>query len=726
MTEILENGLYVGSSYSQYYTLQLPNTGNVFLTVAGDNGASAIYDENLNFVADITGAPILLPAGSYIINTNYSSPNLAALNVYVPQLSVTGDLIQLESGSYHASSWSNFYSLDISSAKNIAFGVYGDSGHAVIYDKNLNYVAEITSATMYLDAGSYIVAAGYSSPTNGELSVLILNAFTGNELSNKLTGDSSANVLYGLGGNDSLTGNAGNDSLIGGDGADTAIYSEKTGIVSVTLNGANVVNVTVAGVVEDKISYIENLQGGTGNDVFVGDSLANALFGNGGSDRLSGMAGNDSLNGGVGVDTMIGGDGSDTYYVDNIGDVVMEINATASTGGTDVVNSYLATYTLGANVENGRIVTTVVANITGNTLANTLYAGSGVNIIDGSSGTDTVSFQYATTTGSIGVTLSLAVVDGAGYSIASGISGPDKVIRIENITGTNYADKLTGDSGNNVLNGLSGNDNMAGGLGNDTYVINALSDVVTELSGQGTDRIQSTITYSLADTDGTGSNGGNVEDIQLTGTGNINGTGNALNNVLFSNAGNNILDGVTGVDTASYQYAAAGVTVTLATNAQQNTVNAGLDTLKNIDNLTGSNYADSLTGNTVANTITGLGGKDTMKGNGGADTFKFNAVTDSAIGTTRDVILDFGADDFINLATIDANTALAGDQAFSAIKTGTFSATTSFTSADVGKLFFDTTSKILYGNTDTDAAAEFSIQLTLTGITTVTTADFVL
>jgi len=164
----------------------------------------------------------------------------------------------------------------------------------------------------------------------------------------------------------------------------------------------------------------------------------------------------------------------------------------------------------------------------------------------------------------------------------------------------------------------------------------------------------------------------------------------------------------------------------LNTSAQQNTIGAGLDTLKNIDNLTGSNYGDTLTGTTMGNTITGLGGKDTMKGNGGADVFKFNAITDSAIDASRDVILDFGADDVINLVTIDANTVLAGDQAFTVLKTGVFSVSTSFTSADVGKLFFDTTSKILYGNTDADVAAEFSIQLTLSGVSTVTAADFVL
>ncbi len=517
---------------------------------------------------------------------------------------------------------------------------------------------------------------------------------------------------------------------------------------------------------------IENATGGDGADRITGNGVANKLLGKGGTDTLFGGSGTDTLDGGLSADSLSGGNDSDTYVVDNSGDIVSESNASVSSGGADLVISYLGSYTLTANVEKGRIGSSGTANITGNSLDNVLFAGAGVNVINGATGTDTVSFQLATTTGTAGVTLNLGAIDASGYATASGISGADKVIGIENITGSNFADNLTGNSGNNIIDGLSGNDTMAGGSGNDTFLINSLSDAVVEISGQGTDCIYSAFTYSLVDTDGAGSNGGAVENLRLTGSGNINATGNALNNTLFSNAGNNVLDGATGWDTASYQYATAAVSVTLNTTSQQNTIGAGLDTLKNIDCLVGSNYSDTLSGSaTLGNSIYGYAGndaitggsgvdtlngdagndrivagsgndtinggtgndtligslgKDKLSGGDGADTFTFTAVAESSADSNRDTIADFAADDLINLAALDANTTVANDQAFTAIKTGTFSSSASFTSADAGKLFYDTTSKILYGNTDTDAAAEFSIQLTLTGISTVTTADFVL
>src|SRR6185295_8638870 len=78
-----------------------------------------------------------------------------------------------------------------------------------------------------------------------------------------LTGDAKSNVFQG---------NAGKDTIDGGTGVDTALYNEKTLAVVVALNGATKVNVTIGGVVEDTLRNIENVTGGSGNDVLTGDA----------------------------------------------------------------------------------------------------------------------------------------------------------------------------------------------------------------------------------------------------------------------------------------------------------------------------------------------------------------------------------------------------------------------------------------------------------------------
>jgi len=761
------------ADFSVSLTYSFPSTGSYWSTSTdGGYGPSTGSEEPWNNFASLTAAQVSAVKSvfnmiSNFVNINFSETTDTSTNVGDLRFGFTGSASSNEAahaympgGSYNTSTFegtsyaqagdvwinSNSYSTFSPTKGNYDYLVLiHEIGHALGLKHTFESSGEFPAIAPEYDcydfsvmsysaiAGNYSSSMSYYPTSMMYYDILALQYLYGAN-----TSFNNTNTTYTFN-----SGYSYNEVIWDGGGVDTIVYQSSSDGCVIDLNGGSWQSfgnsldyydggsgtgnsTSIFNVFLHPDVLIESATGGDGSDSISGNYAANKLLGKGGNDTISGEGGADTIDGGLSADSMNGGNGSDSYYVDNAGDIVIESNSVASTGGIDLVFSYLSNYILAANVENCRILSSGAANITGNALGNVLYAGSGVNVIDGSSGSDTVSFQYATTTGSAGVTLNLAAVDASGYSIAAGISGGDKVIRVENITGTNYADTLSGNSGNNVINGLNGNDKMAGGAGNDIYVVSTLSDVITELAGQGTDRIQSAISYSLSDTDGIGSNGGNVEDLQLTGVANINATGNGFNNVLFSNSGNNTLDGFTGWDTASYQYATTGVAVTLNTSAQQNTIGAGLDTLKNIDNLTGSNYGDTLTGTTMGNTITGLGGKDTMKGNGGADVFKFNAITDSAIDASRDVILDFGADDVINLVTIDANTVLAGDQAFTVLKTGVFSVSTSFTSADVGKLFFDTTSKILYGNTDADVAAEFSIQLTLSGVSTVTAADFVL
>ena len=366
----------------------------------------------------------------------------------------------------------------------------------------------------------------------------------------------------------------------------TAVAKDNGGLLSVTPVQAKI---NVVPVRDDLI-----INGTIGNDTLTGDAIDSGSYdtlnGLAGNDVLNGLLGNDSLNGGGGSDTMTGGDGSDIYYVDNIGDVVTETNVLAITGGTDLVYSYLSAYTLEANVENGRILLTTAANMTGNTLDNVIYAGSGVNNIDGLGGSDTLSYQYATTSGLSGVTLNLSVLNGSGQSTASGISGADLIKGIENIIGSNYNDTLTGNAGNNVLNGLLGADMLTGGLGNDTYYIDNIGDVVTETSTLLTeiDIVYSAVTYTL---------GANIENLVLIGAVAINGTGNALNNTLTGNAAANILSGLAGNDS----------------------LNGGLGTDK----------------------LIGGKGQDNLTGGAGRDTFTFAAGDDGITAATLDKILDY-------------------------------------------------------------------------------------
>jgi len=524
-----------------------------------------------------------------------------------------------------------------------------------------------------------------------------------------LTGNTLNNVLYA---------GSGNNILGGSIGTDTADYRYAGSAVTVSLAIATA-----------------QTTGGSGSDILLG---IESLNGSNYNDKLTGNAAGNVLNGQGGADTMSGGDGADSYYVDNSGDVVTETNATASTGGTDHVHSYLAAYTLSTNVENGRILATGTANLTGNTLNNVLYAGTGNNVLDGGTGIDTVSYACGVI-GTTGVTVNLSLTT----ALATGDSGSDTLLNIENITGSNYNDTLTGNSGANILDGGSGIDTMTGGDGSDAYYVRDTGDTVIEsnatASTGGTDLVYSYLAaYTL---------GNNVENGRILATGAANLNGNTLNNVLYAGTGNNVLNGVSGVDTVSYQYSAASVSVNLATTTAQATSGSGSDTLNNIDNLVGTNFHDTLVGDAFANTLDGLAlndyldggagndmllggegsdmligslGKDRLTGGLGNDVFDFNSITETGLtNTTWDVITDFvrGADK-IDLSTIDANAATLVNDAFSSVIAS--ASATAFSAAGQLKMIGD----VLYGNTDTDASAEFAIQLS--GISSLTTADFVL
>ncbi|MEY4979155.1 MAG: hypothetical protein RLZZ352_1425 [Pseudomonadota bacterium] len=282
---------------------------------------------------------------------------------------------------------------------------------------------------------------------------------------------------------------------------------------------------------------------------------------------------------------------------------------------------------------------------------------------------------------------------------------------------------LTGNTGANRLEGLGGNDTLDGGAGgSDIYYVDSAGDVVIETNASvsgGVDMVYTALaTYAL---------GAYVEHGLISTAVAANLTGNTLNNWMNAGSGDNVIDGGAGGDTASYSRATAGVTLSLAINTGQATGGSGTDTLLNIENLQGSQHGDVLTGNTGSNRLDGLGGNDILLGGAGRDTltggtgndiFDFNALSDLGLGSTaRDVITDFTVgQDKMDLSTIDANTSLAGDQAFAFV--------TSFTASTPGQVRYD--GGIVYLNTDADVDAEYEIALTGVVPASLSASDFIL
>jgi Ca2+-binding RTX toxin-like protein len=190
-----------------------------------------------------------------------------------------------------------------------------------------------------------------------------------------LTGNAQNNTLSGNAGNNTLDGGAGIDTLIGGAGDDVYIVDTRSDtVIEAAGEGRDVirssVSYTLSANVEDGVLL------GTANINFGGNALSNTLTGNAGNNVLDGLGG---------TDTLIGGAGDDTYYINGVGDTVIE----AADEGHDLIRSNVS-YTLSANVEDGVLLGNAGLSLTGNTLNNTLTGNAGNNILDGGAGVDTL------------------------------------------------------------------------------------------------------------------------------------------------------------------------------------------------------------------------------------------------------------------------------------------------------------------------------------------------
>lgn len=294
------------------------------------------------------------------------------------------------------------------------------------------------------------------------------------------------------------------------------------------------------------------------DDVIVGNEEDNAIDGLSGNDYIEGKGGNDTIIGGLGKDIMKGGSGDDVYYVDNLGDKVIEnINE-----GNDTIKTSVS-YELPENVETLELIGAGAINGRGNSLDNTIIGNDNNNILDGNSGINTLKGGKGNDTYIINETNANDIIientDEGSDTVQSSITytlSQDNVENLvltggNNINGTgnnldNYLEgnkqdnTLSGGAGNDTLYGNGGNDTLIGGSGNDTYIIDSPDAVIVENANEGTDTVMSSIDYIL---------GSNVENLVLNGTESLSGTGNSLNNVISGNDNGNTFIGGKGNDT---------------------------------------------------------------------------------------------------------------------------------------------------------------------------------
>lgn len=487
----------------------------------------------------------------------------------------------------------------------------------------------------------------------------------GNESANILLGSDNSDRLEGAGGNDTLDGGKGNDILMGGAGNDLyrVSYNDLDTIQEAASGGNDTVEVYFS---DFPLNYqlpdnVENLiflwgpgantpaspsvagatmTGTIAND-FVSASNSNDLInGNAGNDSVNAFAGNDTINGGTGDDTLLGGNdndvingddgkdildggsgidsltggiGDDTYFTDTTSDVLTE----ADSAGTDEVKSTVS-YLLKTNFENLTLLGGTNINATGNTVNNVIFGNTGNNTLDGQDGNDS-------------------------------------------LNGNSGSDVLLGQVGNDTLDGGTGIDTLYGGVGDDTYVVDNIADVVIEGLNEGTDLINTSVSYTLSD---------NVENLTLTGTTAINGIGNSLNNIITGNSGTNVIDGGLGNDTMIgglgndiyYVNSVSDVIV------EDLILNSGIDTVlttvngytlaANLENLTLIGSATTGTGNALANRLTGNNANNTLNGGDGNDVLDGLAGNDTLVGGLGDdkYIVDSASDIVIENGVVGSGT----------------------------------------------------------------------
>ncbi len=469
----------------------------------------------------------------------------------------------------------------------------------------------------------------------------------GDENSNTIFLSSGFDKVYAGGGDDEIVAGTGFGNIYDGEeGSDTLYISSNASLVSVNLNLQTQYDQSGSGLF-NKLYNIEILT----LDVYGGDIHT--------ENQSSELVYLKSSSPGI---LTITGDNRDWIsYKQSANSIYIDMNAYAA----GFSQGYPDVYFYGVESVEGSIYNDIIY---GNALDNHIRPGLGSDLLYGSLGSDTI--DYSDSARGINANLALKKVSVGEHS--------DFVDEFESVIGSKFKDTITGDStknklfgleGNDLLNGRGGADHMEGGLGNDTYEVENSSDITLELTGQGVDHVRASISHTLQS---------NLENLTLTGSAAINGTGNSLNNILTGNTGANTLNGELGNDT-----------------------------------LNGGSGNDKLYG--------GLG-NDRLTGGAGSDLFVFNSTPNAT--SNRDTITDFNVrDDTIQLensvfTALGSRTGILNATMF---KTGTNNAA----GDESDRIIYNQSTGALFYDAD-GTGASAAVQIALIGNqANLTVADFV-
>lgn len=495
-----------------------------------------------------------------------------------------------------------------------------------------------------------ITGSNGNDTINGTGGIDSIYAYDGDDTVNARGGDDyidggdGDDYIRGRGGNDTIVGGAGADVIDGDNGIDTVDYSAQVLGINVNLNSGSASGGDANG---DTLIQIENVIGGSGNDIITGAAGNNELHGGAGNDTLDGAGGNDVIYGGDGADVINGGDGNDTLYG------TAQLNVDAILASNSGVFYYSATGSFYQFINTGARISRTDADsaATAATLNGTSFVGHLATItsaaetafIDGIrdnsnawiAGTDSVTegewiwdrgqsagIQFADENGN---SVNGHYVDWVAGQPNDGDGTQDYLYLYDN-NGTpgwadapdnpwlaipnfvdifsyiiewdagpgaddNAADTINGGDGDDVIHGYGGGDNLSGGIGADTIYGGAGNDTINGDGGNDT-------LY-----------GGDGDDI-------INGGGN--NDNIYGGAGADTINGGANNDTVFYTSETTDIIIDLNGGVGVGGEAQG-DTLTSIENLYSGSGNDIITGSTANNDLYGGAGNDTIRGGDGND-----------------------------------------------------------------------------------------------------------